>query len=627
VVNLVKPTRRLFANLTLWFVALSLVLGARFAIALPTKNVLVLYSNNRLVPANIEVDHGLSDALMRDGDRSIRTYSEFLDRPEFGGDAYEDLVVAYLHGKYATTPPDVIVTVSNDALSFVVRHRAQLFPRAPIVSAVASTATLRGISPMPADIVGVPNDYDYSGTISEALRLQPTARRLVVVTGASPQDQKTATDLRRGVPAVAGNVRTEYWSGLPLAVLQSRLATLRSGTVVFTSGFWQDGDGKAFSPRDAAALIARASSAPVYGPYDTFIGTGVVGGRMPSFVEMGRQAGDTVRAILAGAAPGTLQLPKATPTTLHVDWRQVLRWGIDPKLLPRDTVIAFRSPTLWQAYRNAVLGAVTVIVLLSGLVVSLLLERRRRRTAEIAVQRQHIALAHASRLAVAGELTAAIAHEINQPLGAVQTNADTAEVLLQAGGDRREDLLRLVGRIQGDNLRASEVIKRLRALLAKHEARRQPLDLNLVLTDVEVFLRTELKRRDMTLALRPAAQPARILGDETQIQQVLINLILNSMDASAEAPADRRVILVQVESTAGTHVFSVMDRGSGFANTDLSKLFDSFFSTKRQGMGLGLSIARTIVEAHGGTIRADNDPSGGAIFHVRLPAHDASENT
>ena len=235
-------------------------------------------------------------------------------------------------------------------------------------------------------------------------------------------------------------------------------------------------------------------------------------------------------------------------------------------------------------------GALTVILLLSALVVSLLLERRRRRTAEIAAQKQHTALAHASRLAVAGELTAAIAHEINQPLGAAQTSADAVELILQAGGDRREELLRIVGRIRNDTKRASEVIKRLRTLLARHEARRQPLDLNVVLTDVEVFLRTELRRRDMTLVLRPAATPARILGDETQIQQVLINLIMNAMDASADAPVDRRTIVVQVESAAGAYLISVKDQGSGLADSDLSKLFDSFYSTKRTGMGLGLSL-------------------------------------
>src|SRR6202044_2438086 len=308
----------------------------------------------------------------------------------------------------------------------------------------------------------------------------------------------------------------EYLTGLTLPVLQKHLRELGSDSVVLTFGFFQDGDGRSYLLHDSAALVAAASSAPVYTPVETLMGTGVVGGRVLSYEQIGRQAGEILGRLFDGQ-PGWQRMPKAPASVLQVDWRQIKRWGIDPEQIPPDAVVSFRPPTLWQAYRNAVVGAVTVILLLSGLVVSLLLERRRRRTAEIAVQEQHIELAHASRLAVAGELTAAIAHEINQPLGAVQTNADAAELILQAGGDRREDLLRLVGRVQNDALRASQVIKRLRALLARHEARRQPLDLNVALADVEVFLRPELKRRDMALALRLFATPARVLGDETQI--------------------------------------------------------------------------------------------------------------
>ena len=344
---------------------------------------------------------------------------------------------------------------------------------------------------------------------------------------------------------------------------------------------------------------------------------------MLSYEGTGRQYGEILERLFSGR-PDWQRMPDSNPSSLQVDWRQVKRWGIDPDLIPPDALVSFRPPTLWQAYRNAVVGAVTVILLLSGLVVSLLLERRRRRKAEIDVRKQHTALAHASRLAVAGELTAAIAHEINQPLGAAQTNADTAELILQAGGDRREDLLRLVGRIRNDTLRASEVIKRLRTLLARHEAQRQPLDLNVALTDVEVFLRPELRRRDMALALRLPLTPARILGDETQIQQVFINLIMNAMDASADAAVDRRTIVVQVQFATGTYSVSVKDQGSGFADGDIAKLFHSFFSTKRTGMGLGLSIARTIVEAHGGTIQAENAPGGGAVFHVQLPATESA---
>ena len=175
-------------------------------------------------------------------------------------------------------------------------------------------------------------------------------------------------------------------------------------------------------------------------------------------------------------------------------------------------------------------------------------------------------------------------------------------------------------RIRRDNLRASDVIRRLRALLAKHEPERQPFDLNAAVSDVATLLRAEARQRQVTLDFRPAPTPAFVAGDQTQIQQVLINLVLNAMDAVADVPEDRRTIVVSVEKQRDGASVTVRDRGHGIAPEHLPKLFDSFFSTKQRGMGLGLSIARTIVEAHGGRIWAENGPGEGAVFHVELPA-------
>ena len=611
-----RRSRRLIA-------ALALVL-VNVAGADETKQLLVLYSNNRLLPANISVDAGLRAAMPSGREQSIQIFSEFLDEPQFGGDRYELAVSTYLREKYSARPPDAVLVVGDTTLAFMLRFRDRLFPSVPVVYAAVTQSMIQSIPNLPPDVVGVPITYDITGTARLALQLHPHATHLVIVAGVSNTDAFSTLLLRPEVTSGLGNVKAEYLVGLALPALQQRLRELTSDSVVLTFGFFRDGDGRSYFPHDAAVLIAAASAAPVYTPFETFMGTGIVGGRMLSFEQMGRQGGQIV-ARLFDADPDWRRMPPALPSVTQVDWRQIQRWRIDPKLLPQDTIFAFRTPTFWQAYRNVAIIVGVIIVLQSALVASLLLERRRRRTAEIAVQQQHVALAHASRLAVAGELTAAIAHEINQPLGAVQTNADTAEVILQGGGDRREDLLRLVGRIRNDNLRASEVIRRLRTLLAKHEPRRQSLDLNVILSDVEALLRPELQRRQLSLVLRLAANPARILGDDTQIQQVLINLLLNAMEALADAEPARRSILVQVECGAENHSVFVKDQGPGFADSDLSRLFDSFFSTKQTGMGLGLSIARTIVEAHAGTIAAEHNPVGGAIFHVRLPAYNEPE--
>ena len=195
------------------------------------------------------------------------------------------------------------------------------------------------------------------------------------------------------------------------------------------------------------------------------------------------------------SADCALRLAEIVPTKLNVDWRQVRRWQIDEKLIPADAVVHFREPTFWSAYRNAALITAAIILIQAALIATLLIERRRRRNAESAVQKQRTELAHASRLAVAGELTASIAHEINQPLGAIQTSADAADLILQSGGDRREDLVRIVTRIRRDNLRASDVIRRLRALLAKQEPERQQVDLNAALGEVATLLRAEARQR------------------------------------------------------------------------------------------------------------------------------------
>src|SRR3984885_11272626 len=604
--------------------AVSALLLVHLASAAEAKRVLIVHTSNRLSGYGIAVESGLRQVLDANPAQPVDIFSEFLDEPRFGGDRYELTVTTYLHDKYAGHPIDAVVAGGDAALQFMLRHRDQLFPRVPVLYLGVTSLALQSMPPLPPDVVGVPIVWDFAGTVEMALRWHPRATRLVIVTGASIQDDWQSV-INPQIAPILGHVQAEYLIGLPPPALQKRLRELGSDSVVLTMGFHRDRDGRFYVPGDAIALIVAASSAPVYSAAGVALGSGVVGGRMLSYEGTGRQYGQILERLFSGQ-PDWKRMPDSNPSSLQVDWRQVKRWGIDPALIPPAAIVKFRPPPLWQEYRNAVVGAVTVILLLSGLVVSLLLERRRRRKAEIAVREQHTALAHASRLAVAGELTAAIAHEINQPLGAAQTYADTTELILQAGGDRREDLLRLVGRIRNDILRASEVIKRLRNLLARQETRRQPLDLNAALTDVAVFLRPELERRDMALALRPAATPAHILGDETQIQQVLINLIMNAMDASADASLDRRTIVVQVEFAAGIYSISVKDRGSGFTDDDLSKLFDSFFSTKRTGMGLGLSIARTIVEAHGGTIQAENAPGGGAIFHVQLPAHNPSEN-
>lgn len=593
-----------------------------FAPAAPAgenRSVLVLYSNHRLLPANLEFEAGLRETLAN----STELNAEFLDYPRFDGESYMRALTTFLREKYALRPPAVLVVGAEGALDFVLRHRAELFPRIPVIHAAVPRSFLQSRPPLPADVVGVPIEYDFPGTIELALRWHPHARRLVVVTGASAQDRAWEAELRGEVSRFQDRVSAEFLAGLPTHAVLQRLSELGSDAVVFTPGYFEDGVGRLFSPREAARLMAAAAAGPVYGPFDTFIGTGIVGGSMPNFAAMGRQAGRLVNDRLAGGAPAAPRLPEMMPKAVNIDWRQIRRWDIDPSAIPNDAIVRFKTPTLMEEHATATLVATVVFLLQAGLIAGLLFERRRRRRMELAVQQQRFELAHASRLAVAGELTGAIAHEINQPLGAILSNADAADLLLASGADRRDEFRAILADIRQDNVRASEVIRRLRAMLAKQPVDWHPFDLNDAVREVEPVLRAEARRRGVALDLRLAATATILVGDRVQIQQVLINLALNAMEAANGLPEARRTVAVSVERDADRLVLVVRDRGQGIAPEHLPQLFDSFFTTKPQGMGLGLSITRTLVEAHGGRIWAESGAGSGsgagAVFRVEWP--------
>jgi signal transduction histidine kinase len=603
-----------------WTVAALLAtIGAPPAAATHPSDVLVLYSNGRLLPANVEGDRGLHQTIQAPADRPVTLFYEFLDAPRFGGAAYDSIVADYLRGKYASRQPRVIVAVREEALAFLLRHRGDLFPRVPVVHAGIDRRLLTSLAPLPTDVVGAPAEYAFSPTIDLALRWHPGAGRLVVVTGAAAPDRAMEAQLRQELVAFTGRAEVEILAGLPMRDVLTSLGELGRNAVVFTPGMFRDGEGRDFTPQQSVEAMAAASGAPVYGPFSTLIGSGIVGGYMPSFEEMGRQAGQIVNELLAGTEPASLRLPDAVPQILNVDWRQLRRWGIKEREIPADAVMHFKPPTLLEAYHNEVIAAAAVFVLQAGLIGWLLAERRRRRLSEQTEETQRHELAHASRLAVAGELTGSIAHEISQPLGAILSNADAAELILSSGGDRRDELRGILADIRRDDLRASEVIRRLRALLSKNVLERQPFDLNDALREIEPVLRAELRRRRVALEMRTAAAPLIILGDRIETQQVLINLVLNSMDAMTDVPEQQRAVVISISGGADTAAVEVRDFGHGIPPENLSKLFDPFFTTKQGGMGLGLSIARTMVEAHGGRIRAENAPGGGAVFRVELP--------
>ena len=647
-------------------------------------------------------------------------------------------MATYLREKYAARPPDAIVVAAEGALEFFLRHREQLFPGTPIVHMAVSRSNLPKLPALPADVVGVPIEYDFSGTIEQALTWHPKARRLVIVTGTSGQDREWEARLRKEVPRVAGRVTVEFLAGLPTGAVLDRLRGLGKDAVVFTPGYFQDGEGRVFNPREAAELIAGAAGAPVYAPFDTFLGTGVVGGRMPTYRALGRQAAEVVTELLGGATPSSLRLPELAATELHIDWRQARRWGIAEREVPAGAVWHFREPTFWQSHRTAAIVAIVTFLVQAGLIAALLVERRLRRqtaaaleeskermtlaaraaelsmwgwdatgdrvwttepssvqptglrqaleavhpadreTVEHAVRRavadgadldveyrrlgpdgevrwvvtrgradggghgqrllgvtlditsrklaeqqadrDRTALRHMTRVSMLGQLSASIAHQMNQPLAAILGNAEAVQKILGREPIDLTELRAICDDIVSEDLRAVEVIRHLRTLFRRRsELQLESIDLNRLVHETFDLVRSDFLARQVHVVTELDPSLPTVDGDRVQMQQVLLNLILNAADAvSGNGERDRRVSVRTETADPGARIL-VADNGPGIPPDSLTKVFEPFWSTKPAGIGMGLAICKSIVATHNGSLTASNGPGTGATFCVTLP--------
>jgi two-component system, LuxR family, sensor kinase FixL len=232
-------------------------------------------------------------------------------------------------------------------------------------------------------------------------------------------------------------------------------------------------------------------------------------------------------------------------------------------------------------------------------------------------------LAHVTRVSTMGQLASALAHELNQPLGAILRNAEAAEIFLQKEQPDLEEIRAILADIRKDDQRAGSVIDRMRSLLKKHNLELKSLDLGGLLAETIALAQSDAHVRRVSLSLQIPAKLPAVRGDRVHLQQVLLNLILNGMEAMADVGKFQRLLTVRAKTTEDGNVeVSVADCGTGIAPDKIKNLFEPFFTTKPKGMGMGLAISHTIIEAHGGKIRAENNGVHGAVFKFTLPAND-----
>jgi two-component system, LuxR family, sensor kinase FixL len=885
------------------------------------KSVLVLYGERLELPAIGAVQRGL-DAALR-ADKNVDIFSEFLDFARFPTQSQRQELASHLKSRYAGRKFDLVVTVAGSALNFALDYRPELFAGVPIVFCSVDRREIEGRD-LPADVIGLPINFDFRGTLDLAFQLQPETEEVICVAGTAGFDRLWAEQCRQVLDGYRERVRYRFIGTGPIGETLSTIHKLSPKSIVLYISILRDGLGNSFVPMEIAGRVVQESNVAVYGLASNQLEQGIVGGSLFDFGAHGKETGQLCQKLLSGGNLDSGHLQPAKPNALVVNWRALQKWKIPKRVVPSNATIRFREPSLWEEHRALVVGVVvfaiieTVLILallrslarlhgtrhelndrlrferliaglsarfvnippekvdseveraLDQVVESMKLDRcaifelvvnsadlrithksqsrdaglapfppseprlpwffeqissgkavilhdvakdlpedaveerefcrefgiksaltfpffqagaatrailytsanqdekwadevipdlqsigqilasalaqkdaeeslreneatislaaqsadlglwsrdmqtgkiwatartramygfsadgevtfarfleslhpddrpttekaiaeavadrcdyniihrivrtdgavrwmaargrtiysaagqalkmmgasfditeRRQRALETEGDRQE--LAHLGRVALMGEMAASLAHELNQPLTAIVTNAGAGQRFVDQGVVNIQELHELLVDIASDGERAGKIIRGIREMVRKGDTAREVVDMNQVVKDVVRLTNSDAVRNFCVIIMELAPQPAWVEADTVQLQQVFLNLVLNAFDAMQETPTHlRRVVLSTNSAVDGVIRTAVRDFGTGLSKKVRQRVFEHFFSTKKDGLGMGLAIARSIVESFGGSLDATNAPDGGAVFYFNLPAY------
>jgi PAS domain S-box-containing protein len=704
--------------------------------------LLVLYSNERTLPANQDIQQGLWTSLQQSMDlNEIELIEEYLEIHKLARADEQAKVSGYLKLRYSNMEPDIIVVVGPRSIEILRKLLSKVFPDRPLLFAGLWEGQLTD-EEVKLWSGGIFYELSVSRVLDLVTRLLPDCQELVLVGGGANFDQFVLPKIRQEIAArVPWGIR-EIANRSPEEIARE-LRQLGPRTAVLFTTYFRDDQGHSCVPVKILEQIATEASAPIFAFFDSLFGVGPLGVVASPFEEQGRQIGGIVKRLAAGESIEAIGVQTVPATRLMIDGRYMERYGLDMDQLPSEAEVFFQTPSLFDEHPIFVLLGSAIILIQASLITALLWARHQKQQAEdqavemeryfmavfmgspnpkavmrvrervfkdinpafeeffcitreeavgrsarelgilpvdydvafyedflkagrrlvgyelkvqlpsgdlrhvevfssqvevagealylivvldasdrIQAQKLRNNLARDNRVAQLGQISVSIAHEINQPLGSILSNAEAALMHLDAQDASNEELREILSEIKSEDRRAAGVVEKIRAMLEGHSEVKAPVVMDEVITEAGRMVKGEARRRGVDLRLPSQDLPSGvILGERVMLVQVLLNLIFNAMDAVEMFPASQRVVTIDrtISLEARELCLSVSDHGPGIPPSEIGELFEFYYSTKQKGMGLGLAISRYIIEDHKGRISVENLEAGGACFYIRLP--------
>ena len=548
---------------------------------------------------------------------SMDLYETSLAIPDLSDDSKEAEFIDYLRSLFVDRRLDLIVTIGAPAAEFAQRNRPSLFPTTPLLLGILEQ---RRVSPasLTANDTVLTVSVDQIGVIENILRVRPETTHVAVVIGNSPIEKYWLGQLKEEFQRFRDRVVFTWLDELSFEGMLKRVGTLPPRSAVYFFLLAIDAVGVPHEEGRALTRLNAVTNSPIFSFSDSFFGHGIVGGPLLSVQDYSQQTAQVAVRLLRGEAPSNVRMPPVGFATPKFDWREMQRWGISESRLPSGSEIYFRDPTAWEQYRQQIIAICAALLAQAALVGWLFYEIGRRRRAEIQSRGSMAELTYMDRRASAEQRSATLAHEISQPLAGISTRASAALRWLRMEKPDIEKAQTALESIVAASHRASDIIASVRAMFRKGTSERVPIDINRIILTVLGLVRIDLKKNGVELKTRLDAKVSVVEGDKVQLQQVVLNLVMNAVEAMQSVQT--RVLKVQtIQTNPGMVRVSIEDTGAGIDPSNIDRVFKPFFTTKANGMGMGLVICRSIIENHDGRIWVSPRTNGGTIFQFELP--------
>jgi len=609
-------------------ITIFLLIGLLSSEAFPVdkvRNVVVFFSLGPNVPAYKHILDGIKSTFSKNTDESRNLIIEYLDIDRTEDEEYARKIIDIYNKKFRTQKIELLITVGPGLNPVLIKYGLEALKTSPVIDIDIDGFSGR-ISP--ADFTfrnrsEILIKFRIVETLKKAFSLFPDYENVFVLSGSSEFDEFFTSLIKSSETVLEKDYKFKYISGISMDSTIQMAKVIPAESIVIVPSFFADKDNIPLVTSEVISFISANCKAPVFPVTDSFIEKNEgIGGYVLSYTSIGEETGRIAIEILNGKHANDIIVDESNFYQHIYNWPELKKWQLlHSEVIPRGSVIYNKKISFLASHKYYSLGVMIFLISQTLMIFYLMkLNKKQKIISEkmLETEQMHRELLREDRMAKMNVLTASLSHELNQPLTAILYSAQAGKRFLQKDMLDQKQANEIFDNIIEDDKRAGKIVNSVRNLMKPESVEFERVDLNSLIQETNDIIISESIRKKIMINLDCPAYPVYVLGDKTQLQQVLMNLIRNSFNAMEENNTEPKIIDIQLVSSNDRVNVSVRDSGPGIDPEIWGKLFKPFGTTRKYGSGIGLALSRSIIEKHKGEIWAENIEGGGAVFSFKL---------